>query len=166
MLCRSNLADDVQVRTAYNQMIAGVKEKLGNDIEIWGVVIQKMLPPGGQETILGMTRDQRFGPLLMFGLGGIYTEALKDVTFRLAPIRVNSALKMVEGIRSHRLLEGMRGKPASDRDAIIEALLRLSQLVTDYPQIKELDVNPLIVYAQGQGAVVADARIILSDEKA
>jgi acetyltransferase len=160
---RLNLRDETEVRAAFTTMIGTVHEKLGQDTEIWGVLIQKMLPPG-QEIILGMTRDQRFGPLLMFGLGGIYTEALHDVTFRLAPMRVNSARKMVDGIRSHRLLEGMRGQPPSDVAAIIDALCRLSQLVTDFPQIKELDVNPLIVYPQGQGAIVADARIILTEE--
>jgi acetate---CoA ligase (ADP-forming) len=155
-----NLKDEKMVREAYDGMIASVKSKMGADIEIWGVLIQKMLAPG-KETILGMTRDDRFGPLLMFGLGGIYTEALRDVTFRLAPIRENSARKMVTGIRSYRLLEGVRGEAPSDIGAIMECLLRLSQLVVEHPRIKEIDLNPLIVYPQG--AVVADARIILSN---
>ncbi len=160
-----NLRDEAEVRSAYPAMIETVRQKLGPEAEIWGVLIQKMLPPG-LEVILGMTRDERFGPMLMFGLGGIYTEALHDVTFRLAPIRVNSARKMVESIRSHRLLEAIRGRPACDSPAIIDALCRLSQLVTECPQIKELDVNPLIVYPQGQGAMIADARIILTEPPA
>lgn len=159
---RLDLRDEAAVRSAYDGMIASVREKMGRDVEIWGVLIQKMLPKG-KETIIGMSRDERFGPLIMFGLGGIYTEALKDVSFRLAPIRQNSANVMVKSIRSYKLLEGVRGEPPSDLAAISDALLRLSQLVTDHPQIKELDINPLIVYAQGKGAIAADARIILSE---
>lgn len=156
-----NLRDAGAVRDAYGGMIESVREKMGADVEIWGVLIQKMLPPG-KETILGVTRDAKFGPLLMFGLGGIYTEALRDVSFRLAPLRENVAAEMVRSIRSYKLLEGVRGEPPSDVAAVAECLLRLSQLVTDHPRIRELDVNPLLVYAKGKGAVVADARIILS----
>jgi len=157
-----NLADEDSIRSAYDAMIASVHEKMGTDIEIWGVLLQKMLQPG-KEIILGVTRDPRFGPLLMFGLGGIYTEALRDVSFRLAPIRENVASEMIKNIRSYRLLEGVRGELPCDVDAVAECLMRLSQFVTDHPQIKELDINPLIVYPRGQGAVVTDARIILAD---
>ncbi len=158
-----NLADAESVKKGYTDMIASVREKMGTEVEIWGVLVQKMLPKG-KEIILGMTRDPRFGPLLMFGLGGIYTEALRDVSFRLAPIRENVAGEMVKDIRSHRLLEGVRGERPSDTVAIADCLMRLSQLVTTHPQIKELDINPLIVYSRGQGAMVADARVILSEE--
>jgi acetyltransferase len=159
---RLNLADDEAVRAAFEAMVESVRGHLGQDVEIWGVLIQKMLEQG-KEVILGMTRDPKFGPLLMFGLGGIYTEALRDVAFRLAPIRERNAMQMIKGIRSYRLLEGVRGEPPSDLSAIAECLLRLSQLVTDHPSIQELDINPLIVYARGSGAVVADARIILKE---
>ena len=157
-----NLTDEAAVGEAYNAMVASAREHMGKDVEIWGVVVQKMLSPG-KEIILGMTRDQQFGPLLMFGLGGIYTEALRDVAFRLGPIRENVASEMITDIRSYRLLEGVRGEPPSDVEAIAECLCRLSQLVTEQPRIKELDINPLIVYPRGQGAIVADARIILSE---
>lgn len=157
-----NLTDEAAVRAAYEGMIQSVRSKLGNEVEIWGVVVQQMLQPG-KEIILGMTRDSRFGPLLMFGLGGIYTEALRDVAFRLAPIRENVALEMIKDIRSYRLLEGVRGEPPSDLTAIADCLMRLSQLVTENPRIKELDINPLIVYPRGKGCMVADARIILSE---
>jgi acetyl coenzyme A synthetase (ADP forming)-like protein len=159
---RLNLTSEAEVREAFEDMIASVRKHLGDEIEIWGVLIQKMLAKG-KEIILGMTRDPRFGPLLMFGLGGIYTEALRDVAFRLAPIRENVAAEMVRSIRSHRLLEGVRGEPPSDLEAVAECLLRLSQLVTNHPGIRELDINPLVVYPRGQGAVVADARIILKE---
>lgn len=159
-----NLTNEAEVREGFEGMMASVRKHLGDDIEIWGALVQKMLPKG-KEIILGMTRDPKFGPLLMFGLGGIYTEALRDVAFRLAPIRQDIAGDMVKSIRSHRLLEGVRGEPPSDMTAIAECLLRLSQLVTEHESIMELDINPLMVYARGQGAVAADARIILADNK-
>lgn len=160
---RLSLADGEAVREAYESMVLTIRERMGEDVEIWGVLVQKMLPKG-KEIILGMTRDPKFGPLLMFGLGGIYTEALRDVAFRLAPLRESVAREMVRDIRSYRLLEGVRGEPPSDMGAVAECLMRLSQLVTDHPRIQELDINPLFVYPRGQGATVADARVILTAE--
>jgi acetyltransferase len=159
---RLNLTSDDEVREAFEAMTTSVRDRLGDDIEIWGVLIQKMLPKG-KEIILGMTRDPKFGPLLMFGLGGIYTEALRDVAFRLAPVREKVAGEMVREIRSYRLLEGVRGEKPSDVTAVADCLLRLSQLVTEHPMIQELDINPLIVYPRGEGAMAADARIILKE---
>jgi acetyltransferase len=159
---RLNLTDEQSVSTAFDETIKSVRAKMGDEVEIWGLLVQKMLP-AGKEIIAGISRNERFGPLLMFGLGGIYTEALRDVSFRLAPIRENVAEEMIKDIRSYRLLEGVRGEPASDIQAIADCLLRLSQMVSEHPQIKELDINPLIVYPQDQGAMVADARIILSE---
>lgn len=156
-----NLADEAGVREAYETMINTVRQRLGADVEIWGVIVQKMLDRG-KEVILGVTRDDRFGPVLMFGLGGIYTETLRDVAFRLAPIRENVAQEMIHEIRAIQLLEGVRGEPPSDLAAVADCLLRLSQFVTDHPRIHELDINPLLVYKRGQGAMVADARIILN----
>ncbi|MCG3138576.1 MAG: Protein lysine acetyltransferase Pka [Phycisphaerae bacterium] len=157
---RLNLITETEVRDAYDGMITQVHQHLGQEVEIWGVLVQKMLAKG-KEIILGMTRDPKFGPLLMFGLGGIYTEALRDVAFRLAPIRENSARQMIRDIRSVKLLEGVRGEPPSDMEAVAEYLLRLSQLATDHPRMAELDINPLIVYGRGHGAIAADARVIL-----
>jgi acetyltransferase len=156
-----DLKDEAAVRTAHGVMLESVRKHLGADVEIWGVVIQKMLPRG-KEVILGSTWDARFGPLLMFGLGGIYTEALRDVAFRLAPIRENEAEEMIQEIRTIKLLQGVRGEPPSDLKAVADCLLRLSQFVTDHPRVHELDINPLIVYPSGKGTMVADARIILS----
>jgi len=158
-----DLRDGPAVRTAYETMVATVRSRLGNDVEIWGVLIQKMMDRG-KEVILGVTRDNRFGPVLMVGLGGIYTEILKDVSFRLAPIRENEAEEMIREIRTIKLLQGARGEPPSDLGTVAECLLRLSEFVTDHPNIHELDINPLLVYPRGKGAVVADARIILSTE--
>ena len=131
------------------------------DAVLDGVVMQRMLSPG-TETILGMNRDPQFGALLMFGLGGIFVEATRDVTFRLAPIRELGAQLMVSSIRAHKILEGFRGQPPADLACVRECLERLSQLVVDHPTIAELDINPLIVYPQGQGAQVADARVLLT----
>jgi acetyltransferase len=158
-----NVRDERAVRAAYGEILDNVRGKLGREVETWGVLVQKMLPPG-REVILGSSRDERFGPLLMFGLGGIYTETFRDVSFRLAPLGQSAAHDMIRAIRTFRLLEGVRGEPPSDTDQIAECLLRLSQLVVDHPEIRELDINPLIVYPCGQGAVVSDARIILSED--
>jgi len=133
-----------------------------DNVEIWGVLVQEMVR-GGKETILGMKRDPHFGALLMFGLGGIYVEVLKDVTFRIAPIRELGARLMIENIKGIKLLMGYRGEPASDLDAIAQSLQRLSQLVTDFPEIEEMDINPLIVLPKGSGARVVDARILIAD---
>jgi acyl-CoA synthetase (NDP forming) len=123
--------------------------------------VQEMVA-GGKEVILGMTRDPSFGPLLMFGLGGIYVEVLKDVSFRVAPIGLDDAEAMIREIRSFPLLRGVRGEKPSDMNAMVEALGRLSQLCTDFPEIVELDVNPLLVKHEGNGAVAIDARLALA----
>jgi acetyltransferase len=130
---------------------------------IWGCQVQQQVM-GGREVIIGVNRDPQFGPLLMFGLGGIYVEALKDVTFRVAPISRREASEMIQEIRAVRLLRGMRGQPPSDMDAIVDALLRVSQLVTDFPEIVELDINPLIVFEKGRGAIGIDMRLVLASD--
>jgi acyl-CoA synthetase (NDP forming) len=114
-----------------------------------------------------MSKDPQFGPMLMFGLGGIYVEVLKDVSFRIAPIIPREADEMINSIKSIALLKGARGEKPADIDSIKEGLLRLSQLVTDFPMIKELDINPLKVFpAEGKGGSVAiDARISIELEK-
>ncbi|MFA5168341.1 MAG: acetate--CoA ligase family protein, partial [Candidatus Omnitrophota bacterium] len=150
-----NSADDVQ--HAFRDIMA-VGERLKARID--GVFMQRMAPKG-REVILGMKRDPHFGPILMFGLGGIYVEALKDVTFRVAPIRELSAYDMLRNIRAFKLLEGVRGEPPADLEAIADCLKRLSQLSCDHPEIDEIDINPLMVYGEGKGAGVIDARIIL-----
>lgn len=126
-----------------------------------GVLVQKMLT-GGQEVIVGVQRDPAFGPLVMFGLGGIYVEALADVSFRLAPLTRQDAEEMIAEVRGSRLLDGLRGQPPADRAALVDVLLRIGQLVVDHPQISELDINPLLVMPAGQGAIAVDARIILA----
>ena len=129
--------------------------------DIRGVLVEKMAR-GGVEVILGATRDPKFGPICMFGLGGTFVQAVRDVTFRLAPMWEISAERMIRSINSYKILKGMRGIPPSDIDAIKDCILRLSQMVSDHPEIAELDINPLIVYPEGKGCVVADSRILLA----
>ncbi|MCU0610126.1 MAG: acetate--CoA ligase family protein, partial [Chitinispirillaceae bacterium] len=127
-----------------------------------GVLIEKMIL-GGKETILGMKKDKQFGPVLMFGLGGIFVEVLKDVTFGLAPITAEECKTMLESTRSYKLLTGARGERPVDIDSIVLCMQRLSQLVMDFPEISEIDINPLKVGYEGDGAFVVDARIILTN---
>jgi acyl-CoA synthetase (NDP forming) len=123
-----------------------------------GVLVQKMVG-GGKETIVGMTSDPQFGPVLMFGLGGIYVEALGDVVFRVHPVSDVDAREMVRSIRGFALLKGVRGEPASDTAAVEEVIQRISQLVGDHDEIRELDVNPWLAFEDG--GVAVDGRILL-----
>lgn len=153
-----------QVRDAYDLMIYRT-ERFLPEAQIWGCQVQEMAPPGGLEVLIGMNRDPQFGPLVTFGLGGIYVEALKDVTFRVAPFTRLDAQAMLSEIRSKALLDGVRGKPAVDKEAIVDVLLRMGQLVQDFPEIAEFDINPLIVYPKEQGAIAIDMRLVLASEK-
>jgi acetyltransferase len=150
-----------EVRDAYDLMIYRAQRYLP-EARIWGCQVQEMAPPGGLEVLVGMNRDPQFGPLVTFGLGGIYVEALKDVTFRVAPFTVRDANLMLTEIRTKALLDGVRGQPAVDKEAIVDTILRIGQLVQDFPEITEIDINPLIVYPQGQGAMAIDMRLVLS----
>ena len=153
-----------QLRDAFDLMIYRT-ERFLPDAHIWGCQVQEMAPPGGLEVLIGMNRDPQFGPLVTFGLGGIYVEVLKDVTFRVAPFTRLDAEAMLDEIRSKALLEGVRGKPPVDKEAIIDTLLRMGQLVQEFPEIAEFDINPLIVYPRDQGAIAIDMRLVLSSEK-
>ncbi|MBM4294767.1 MAG: CoA-binding protein [Deltaproteobacteria bacterium] len=128
-----------------------------------GALVQKMAPPG-RETILGMSRDPLFGPLLMFGLGGTYVEIFKDVIFRVAPISEEWAHRMIRDLKGYPALAGYRGQPPADLEAAAQCLERLSQLVLDFPDFQEMDLNPLVIFNEGQGAAVLDARIFLREE--
>jgi acetyltransferase len=157
---RINLSNAEQVRDAFDLMMLRVQRR-APQAYIRGAYVEKM-GYKGREVILGMTRDPQFGPLLMFGLGGIFVEVMKDVTFHLAPITSDEAMQMLKGTRSYALLQGARGQGPVDLQAIANALQRISQLATDYPEIKELDINPFTVGGLGTPAYVADARMTLS----
>ncbi len=148
-----------EARKAFEDIIANVK-KFNPSAKIDGVIMERMAK-GGVEVILGAVRDSKFGPICMFGLGGTFVEAMKDVTFRLAPMWEISAEIMIRTIKAYSILKGVRGAPPSDIDAIKDCVLRLSQLVAEHPEIAELDINPLIVYPEREGCVVADSRILL-----
>jgi acetate---CoA ligase (ADP-forming) len=159
---RIGLSSASAVEDAFELMMLRIKRKMP-DAEIRGVLLEKMAI-GGKEVILGMKRDPQFGPMLMFGLGGIFVEVLKDVTFGLAPVTCEECHTMIESVKTYRLLKGVRGEKPVDIDAIVLNLQRLSQLVMDFPAIEEVDINPLKVGFEGDGAIVVDARIILTRE--
>ncbi len=155
-----NLASVQQVRDGYDLMMMRISQRVPN-ARITGIYVEKMSDPG-LEVIIGMSRDPQFGPMLMFGLGGIFVEVMKDVTFHLAPITQDEAVQMLKSTRSYGILEGKRGQRGVDITAIAGGLQRISQLTTDFPQIMELDINPYIVGEMGTDPVVADARITLA----
>ena len=149
-------ADDV--RAAFDEMIASAKRAVP-DAQIEGVAVQRMAEPG-IEVIVGMTTDAQFGPVLMFGLGGVLVEVLKDVAFRVVPLTPRDARTMVRDIQGFPLLEGYRGQAPADLGAIESLLMGVSSFVEQHPEIAELDLNP--VFAYPKGAVAVDARIVLS----
>jgi acetyl coenzyme A synthetase (ADP forming)-like protein len=156
------LGSATEVEDAFDLMMLRIKKKMP-EADIRGVLVEEMIT-SGKEVILGMKKDPQFGPMLMFGLGGIFVEVLKDVNFSLAPITAEECKEMMEGTKTYKLLTGVRGQRAVDIQAIVTSLLQLSQLVMDFPEIDEVDINPLKVGHPGEGAFVVDARIILSRE--
>jgi acetate---CoA ligase (ADP-forming) len=156
---RVGVADAAAARDSY-ELIEYRARKYSRDATIWGVLVQEQVRKG-REVLVGVNRDPQFGPLVVFGLGGIYVEVLKDVTFRLAPITRAEAAEQVRSIRTYALLQGVRGEAPADIAAAEEIILRVSQLVTEFPEIVEMDINPLVLHNQGEGAIVLDARIIL-----
>ena len=150
-----------ELRDAFELMTYRAQRYLP-EARLWGCLVQQMVPPGGLEVLIGMNRDPQFGPLITFGLGGIYVETLKDVTFRIAPFSPQEASAMLGEIRAHALLDGVRGQPPVDKAALVNALLRVGQLAQDFPGIAELDINPLVVYPQG--AIAIDMRLVLAEE--
>ncbi|QLC49243.1 acetate--CoA ligase family protein [Methanolobus zinderi] len=156
---RLNLQHADDIERAYNSMMSDVHRYMP-EARISGVQLQKMVS-GGKEVIIGMNRDPQFGPLLMFGLGGTYVEFLKDVSFAVAPISKEEAKHMVSSIKSYPLIAGVRGEAPSDINSIIDTLMRISQLVTDFPEILEFEINPLMVMQDGQGCVAMDVRFTI-----
>jgi acetyl-CoA synthetase (ADP-forming) len=146
-----------EVRDAYKRILENVKKHRA-DAKIVGILVQEMAP-ASTEVIVGAIKDPQFGPALMFGLGGIFVEVLKDVTFRVAPINEDEAREMITEVRAYPLLKGYRNMPPADIEAIIKILLNTSRLVMEHEAIKEVDLNPIMVYEKG--AKTVDARIIL-----
>jgi acyl-CoA synthetase (NDP forming) len=151
------LKNAAAVSRAYSEIIGSVRQK-EPQAKIYGVSVQKFIPQG-IEVIMGMTKDDQFGPVLMFGLGGVFVEVLKDVSFRLVSLSRRDAREMLEEIKGYPVLKGYRGQEAANITALEDMLLKLSQFVEQNPQIKEMDLNP--IFARSDRAVAVDARIIL-----
>jgi acetyltransferase len=158
---RVKLEDDAMVEEAFFDITSNIQLRQPR-ARILGVMVQEMITQG-KEVILGITRDMQFGPMIMFGLGGIYVEVLKDVSFRIAPLAVESADAMIREVRSFPLLRGVRGETPADIEGIKDALVRLSQMAIDFPEIVEADINPLLVCPEGEGVVAVDARISIQE---
>ncbi len=152
-----NVNSREEARNAYNKIIESVK-KHKPDAKIDGILVQEMAPPS-TEVIVGAIKDPQFGPTLMFGFGGIFVEVMKDVAFRIAPITEEDAPQMITEIKAYPILQGYRGQPPADINALTKILVNTSRLVMDHQEIKELDLNPVMVYEKG--AKTVDARIIL-----
>jgi acetyltransferase len=150
------LNNEEEVREAFRAITQSARS-YSADARIDGVLVQEMVC-GGAEVIVGLNRDPQFGPLLMFGMGGIYVELLKDVSFRVAPITEEDARQMIEEIQTSKMLKGFRGKKPGDIEALCDCLLRVSKLAVDYPQFAECDMNPLLVFEEGKGVMALDAR--------
>lgn len=155
-----NLSNATQVGRAYTEIMAAAK-KANKKADIHGVSVQKMAKPG-VEVIMGMSKDAQFGPVLMFGLGGVFVEVLKDVAFRIVPLTRRDATQMIREIKGYPVLEGYRGQEPANITALEDLLLKLSEFVDKTPQIKELDLNPIFVYKDR--AVAVDARVILESQ--
>jgi acyl-CoA synthetase (NDP forming) len=152
-----NLENRREIGDAYEKILKNVKKHKPN-AKITGVLVQEMAP-SSTEVIVGAIKDPQFGPALMFGLGGVFVEILKDVTFRIAPLSEQDAREMITEIKAYPVLKSYRGQPPADIEAIVRILLSTSRLVMDHLEIKELDLNPIMVYEKG--AKTVDARIIL-----
>ncbi|MGD2218077.1 MAG: acetate--CoA ligase family protein, partial [Gemmatimonadales bacterium] len=158
-----DLGSGREVRGAYYEIIERLSRSGVADQAVEGVLVQRMVT-GGRETIIGTTFDPSFGALIMFGLGGIYVEALGDVAFRAHPVSDIDAVEMIRQLEGYKLLEGVRGEGGVDFEALQEAIQRISQLVGDFPQIGEIDINPFVAFAPGQRSIALDARVVLAAE--
>jgi len=152
-----DIKDEEGVRAGYNRILENVKAKVPG-AKITGILVQEMAP-SSTEVIVGSTKDPTFGQTIMFGLGGIFVEVLKDVSFRLVPITRKDAEEMIREIRSYKILEGARGMLEADQEALVDILLKTSRMLMECPEIAEFDMNPVLVYEKG--AKIVDARVIL-----
>ena len=154
-----NLNSKAEVAAAYDAIVANSLKAVPN-AKVVGVAVQHMAPQG-TEVIVGMTTDPQFGPVMMFGLGGIMVEVLKDVSFRLVPLSDKDAGQMIKEIKGHPILEGVRGQPPADIAALKSAIVKVSEFVAQHPEVRELDLNPMFAYPDG--ALAVDARIVISE---
>jgi acetate---CoA ligase (ADP-forming) subunit beta len=151
-----------EVKEGFREIVKNARDYLGNDTEIQ-VCVQQMIE-SGTEIIIGMKRDEVFGPTILFGLGGVWVEVMKDVSIRVAPLTERDVDEMILEIKGKRLLEEFRGAKARDRQALKSLLFQVERLALEFPEISEVDLNPVFLHEEGKGAMVVDARIILSSE--
>ncbi|MHA1740909.1 MAG: acetate--CoA ligase family protein [Candidatus Thorarchaeota archaeon] len=159
-----NLKSEEAVRAAFEEIMENARRygaETGIEVDLSRGVFISSFAEMGTEVIIGVTRDPQFGHALMFGLGGIFVEVLKDVTFRLIPLSESDAREMVGEIKAAKILEGIRGQPPRDVDALVRVIMSVSKMVEENPEIRELDCNPTFVYERGKGALVVDARILI-----
>jgi acyl-CoA synthetase (NDP forming) len=153
-----DIGNEEELRDSYRKMMRNVKKKKPR-AKISGVIVQEMVPGDSRELIIGARRDPQFGPVIMFGLGGVWVEALKDVSFRLIPIDRKDAGNMIKGIRGHSVLKGMRGQKPVNFKLLEDCLLKVSKMVWKDKKIQELDINPLFI--NDKKAIAVDARIVV-----
>lgn len=161
-----NLKNEGDVRNAFSEIMENAKKygaEQGHDVDLSRGVFITQFSDMGTEVIVGVTKDPQFGHAIMFGLGGIFVEVLKDVTFRLIPLTENDAREMIHEIKAAKILEGVRGQEPRDVDALVEVVLAVSKMIDENPEINELDCNPTFLYAKGKGVLVVDARILIDN---
>ncbi|MDI6820528.1 MAG: acetate--CoA ligase family protein [Candidatus Hodarchaeaceae archaeon] len=158
---RVGLSSELEVRQAFDEIVANARA-YKPDANILGVVVQEYLPQA-MEVIIGTLQDPSFGATVMFGLGGVWVEVLKDVSFRLAPLDAGDAREMIQEIKGHPVLMGVRGEPQADIGALIDILQKVGRLAHEFPGIAEMDLNPVFLFERGKGAIAIDARIILGE---
>lgn len=159
-----NLRTKEEVATAYEEIIANTR-RYDDSASIEGILVVEMIS-GGKEMIVGAKKEPGIGTVLMLGAGGIYVEILKDLTFKLAPVTRRDVYNMIHSLKTYKILQGARGEPPSDIEKLTECILRISQLVEDFPEIGELDMNPIAVMEEGRGCKALDIRIVLHDASA
>ncbi|MEW6592846.1 MAG: acetate--CoA ligase family protein [Candidatus Hadarchaeota archaeon] len=153
------VGSEFELKRAFEELMNNAKLYKPN-ARILGVTVQEYIPPA-REVIVGGIQDRTFGPTVMFGLGGIWVEVLKDVSFRLAPLDPAEARGMIQEVKGSQVLAGIRGAPPADINAIADVIQKVGQLIVDFPNISEIDINPMFVFDAGKGAVAVDARILL-----
>jgi acyl-CoA synthetase (NDP forming) len=159
----AGINSEIELRQAFDEVINNAKLYKPN-ARILGATVQEYVPPA-REVIVGALQDPSFGATVMFGLGGVWVEVLKDISFRLAPLSLEDASEMIQEIKGYPILAGIRGAPPADIEAVVNLLQKVGQLAYEIPEISELDINPVFVFEAGKGLIAVDARIVLGDAK-